>query len=82
MRGDILYYAVYQENTLGFLFEGLGDKRHLGILHASVLKGSTYNWQSGPLDVNMNEVRKATAQDFEAYRVALPCDYYELNVNH
>lgn len=72
---EILYYAVYEEHTIGFLFIAHGGRRYFGILHASVLKGSNYNWLSGPILVDMAKVRAATPQDFEEYRVTLPCDY-------
>ena len=78
-NSEILYYAVYEEHTIGFLFVGHSDRRYLGILHASVLNGSNYNWLSGPILVDMAKVRKATPADFEAYRVALPCDYSTIN---
>lgn len=77
MKNEILYYAVYMEHTLGYLFAGSQGQPYLGILHASVLRGSTFNWLGGPLCVNMSNVRKATAKDFEDYRVILPPDFSE-----
>lgn len=74
MNNEILYYAVYQENTLGYLFQ-LDGRNLLGILHASVLKGSSFNWLGGPISVDMDKVRKATLQDFEEYRVSVPSDF-------
>lgn len=75
MNTSILYYAVYMENTLGYLFSDSDGRNMLGILHASILKGSTFNWLSGPIQVNMNQVRKATEEDFNSYRVSIPPDF-------
>lgn len=77
MNTQILYYAVYMENTLGYLF-ALNGRNYLGILHGSVLKGSTFNWLAGPVLVNMDKVRKATVKDFAAYRVCVPPDFSHL----
>lgn len=77
MDNKILYYAVYMENTLGYLFE-LNGRHYLGILHTSVLKGSYFNSLGGPLLVDMARVRKATIKDFEEYRVSLPPDFSQL----
>lgn len=74
MITNVLFYAVYMENTFGYLFN-MNGQPYLGILHASVLKRSTFNWLGGPICVNMNEVRKATVNDFEEYRVCVPPDF-------
>lgn len=76
MKNEILYYVVYRENTLGYLFS-LNGRNYLGILHASILKGSTFNWLNGPVLADMSNVRRATAKDFEEYRVCLPPDFTE-----
>lgn len=75
MNNEILYYAVYEEHTLGFLYRDELDQYNLAILHASILRGSTYNWLGGPILVDMQRIRKATAKDFEDYRVSLPSDF-------
>ena len=79
MYNEIIYYAVYQENTLGYLFRGESGLYYLGILHESVLRGSSFNWLSGPVLVDMKQVRTATAQDFDDYRVVRPSDFDKLN---
>lgn len=79
MNQEILYYAVYMEHTLGYLFMANG-RNYLGILHASPLKGSTYNWLGGPISVNMDLIRKATTKDFEDYRVCVPPDFSEKQI--
>jgi len=79
MKNELLYYAVYKEHTLGYLFTGDSGLNYLGILRASVLRGSTFNELSGPVLVDLKEIRKATPQDFEGYRVVLPPDFDKLN---
>lgn len=74
MNTGILYYAVYMENTLGYLF-AINGRNYLGILHASILKGSTFNWLGGAILVDMANVRRATVKDFDDYRVCVPPDF-------
>ena len=81
MKNELVYYAVYQEHTLGYLFRGERGLYYLGILHANVLRGSTFNWLSGPVLVDLKEIRKATEQDFDDYRVLVPPDFAKLNRN-
>lgn len=77
-----LYYAVYDDNTLGLLFlDERGNKRFL-VLQGSTLRGSNYSHMSMPLYINEDElskIRKATEKDFDIYRVSLPPDFNKLN---
>lgn len=77
-----LYYAVYDDNTLGLLFlDERGNKRFL-VLQGSTLRGSNYSHMSMPLYINEDElikIRKATEKDFDIYRVSLPTDFNKLN---
>lgn len=77
-----LYYAVYDDNTLGLLFlDEKGNKRFL-VLQGSTLRGSNYSHMSMPLYINEDElskIRKATEKDFDIYRVSLPPDFNKLN---
>jgi hypothetical protein len=66
-------YIVINENTLGYLIEKSNPKsefQYAGILHASILKGSTHNWLNGPVLIHSSDVvRNATLQDFADYQV-------------
>ena len=39
---EVLAHVVFKEHTLGYLFR-IGNTLQLGILHASVLRGSPWN---------------------------------------
>lgn len=60
-------YYVMGENTLGYV-----DDRQpgvFGILHASVLRGSTLDRLAGFTCIS-SPLRPATVEDFHAYRVS------------
>ena len=79
-----LYYAVYNEHTLGLLFINESGHKKLLVLHGSPLKGSPYTYMSMPLsisDQDLKQLRKATEKDFDEYRVALPPDFKKLNID-
>lgn len=64
-------YVVLNEHTLGYFRNG--NRSTMGILHASVLKGSPFDPFSGPVPVgHADTVRKATLADFREYRVEPP----------
>lgn len=76
------YYAVFKEHTLGYVYTGSYGQKMLGVLHTSILKGSTYNYWIPSVWISQSdetELRKATEQDFEEFRCCLPLDYAELN---
>lgn len=74
------FYAVYNENNLGYLFIDSDGRQRFGILRASILRGSSFNELTNPLYISSAyPLRKATVQDFDTYRVFLPCDFYETN---
>jgi len=80
-----LYYAVYNEHTLGLLFINESGRNKLLVLHGSPLKGSPYTYMSMPLsisDQDLKQLRKATEKDFDEYRVALPPDFKKLNIDN
>ena len=79
---EFLYYAVYNENTLGYVFRSAYWKLDFfGIIHASGLRNSPFNNLSGaePIIGNTDIIRKAAAKDFEEYNVSLPPDFYNYN---
>jgi len=76
MNQSIEYYAVINENTLGYVFADTAGVKRFGILHASVLRGSYFNPLSDPLYLSQAEnIRKATEADFNDYRVSVPIDF-------
>lgn len=82
-KNAILYYAVYNNHTLGYIYLSDCYTIMFSILHASSLKGSPFNsLSSGPLFIHSwekHKVRRATLQDFEEYRVSLPSDFDKLH---
>ncbi len=66
-------YIVINEHTLGYLIPEMPN--YVGILKASVLKGSTYNEQSGAVYIKYEIIRNATKKDFDEFRVCLPPDF-------
>lgn len=75
MKSDTLY-VVWNEHTLGYI--KTWAPQLVGVLHASVLRGATCAYGPHYLCANDNfdkELRPATAEDFNAYRVCLPPDY-------
>ena len=71
-ENTVLAYVVFKEHTLGYLFR-FRSNLHLGILHASVLKGSPLNTLSSHVTIASYEfenVREATQKDFDDYRVS------------
>ena len=67
-------YFVKDENTLGIIYEH--SPRLLQVLHGSTIKGG-HDWKNGPVSISEDrrEVRPATREDFEAYRIAIPPDF-------
>ena len=71
-ENEVLTYVVFKEHILGYLFY-LGKTLYLGILHASILKGSLWNDLTGNVIINtfdFEHVREATQKDFDDFRVA------------
>ncbi|AGR47637.2 hypothetical protein SmphiM12_005 [Sinorhizobium phage phiM12] len=65
-------YVVLNGHTLGYLFDGFPtDKPEwMGVLAGSVLLGG-YDWKNGPVVVLPgNDVRLATKEDFDFFRVS------------
>lgn len=80
MNNTIEYYGVYNENTLGYVFIDTSGVKRFGILQASVLRGSHFNLMSDPLYISpVYNLRKATAQDFNDFRVVVPYDFNQFN---
>jgi hypothetical protein len=78
----ILFYAVYQEHTLGYVYKGSFGQIAFAILHTSILKGSPLNGLSSQVWLSTTEkLRKATPEDFDDYRVVLPPDFNLYNKN-
>ena len=70
-------YFIVDEHTLAYHREGMRSEPSLmevGILHASVLRGSTWNKMDGWIIINPSSynLRPATLKDFEDYRVVPP----------
>ncbi len=63
-------YFVLDEHTLGYI--DAGQPHVFGILHASVLRGSTFDRLAGFTFVQpgIHNLRTATLEDFEAFRVS------------
>ena len=62
-------YVVLNGHTLGIIRPERPDR--LEILHASILRGSTYNMYSDSVVIGQNDVLvDATVQDFESFRVS------------
>lgn len=72
MSKKITKYVVKDEHTLGYLIEG---SPLMGVLEGSVLKGG-HDWKCGPVSLFGAATRPATEEDFKAYRVALPYDFF------
>jgi hypothetical protein len=72
-------YAVLNENTLGYTFTATNGSKMFGILHGSVLRGSSFGDLSGPISVDdRHKLRPATEKDFDEYRVSLPPDFKKM----
>lgn len=63
--------VVHKESTLGVIL----SNGMMQILHASLLKGSTFSSMDGALYVKKSDTRPATRQDFEDFRVKWHPDY-------
>lgn len=73
---------VVNENTLGYI----DPQSHAmySILHASILKGATFELNPGPKPINTTtEIRLASETDFDDFRVSFKGfnnpDIYEFN---
>ncbi|STQ90055.1 hypothetical protein EV682_109115 [Iodobacter fluviatilis] len=66
-------YVVKDEHTLGYIndeYPGL-----MGVLFGSRLKGG-HDWLNGPVHITSDtQVRSATKEDFETFRVVMPSDF-------
>ena len=63
---------VYKEHTLGYIKE---NSNLVGILRKSVLKGATFSVHDDPFFADPIDLRPATREDFEDYRVKWNSDY-------
>ena len=71
-ENEVLGHAVFRGHTLGYLFR-IGNTLHLGILHTSILKGSSYSNLTGSIMIlpqEFKDVRKATQKDFDDFNVS------------
>jgi hypothetical protein len=65
---DKIKLIVMNEHTLGYILPE--TPKYISILHTSLLKGSTFNAQSGPIYIGSQDtIRLASDKDFEEYRV-------------
>ena len=70
---EVLEYIVMNEHTLGCLFKA-NTIFYIGVLHGSILRGGRFVWW-GPLSISpLDNIRKATIQDFHDYNVMPPKD--------
>lgn len=64
-------YVVMDEHTLGYI--NPAQPRMMGILHASVLRGSPFGRLDGVVPIgDTKTLRPATVADFAVYRVVPP----------
>lgn len=60
---------VVNEHTLGYFLPG--ETENYGVLHASILKGATFEISPGIKSIkSLDNVRLASEKDFEAFRVS------------
>lgn len=70
------YYAVLDEQNLGYIMQFPSGYRQFNFLHASILHGSYYNAFSSIVPIYPDTaIRKATEEDFDVYRCCLPYDF-------
>lgn len=68
-------YYVKNENTLGYIFDA---QPTLFCVLASKPQHGGDDWRNGPRVIgSLDKVRRATASDFDYYRVQLPPDFKE-----
>jgi hypothetical protein len=68
-------YIVIGDHTLGYRISSDGKGNvWVGVLQGSVLRGGR-DWKNGPTACFENELRPATALDFDFFRVTLPPDF-------
>lgn len=73
MMSKLAEYLVGDEHTLLYTQEGTD---WLGVLHGSVLRGSSHDWRDGGvLRSQFKVLRPATIEDFKTYRVMPPKDF-------
>lgn len=66
-------YIVKDENTLGYINDE--HPNLMGVLFGSRLKGG-HDWLNGPVLITSDtQVRPATKEDFETFRVVMPPDF-------
>ena len=63
---DKIKLVVLEGHTLGYIHPEMPN--YVGILHTSVLKGSTYNYWAGSVILGNKPVRLASEQDFKDFR--------------
>lgn len=68
-----LQLIIFKEHTIGYMrpVSKLG-LRYLEVLHTSILKGSSYSGDSGPILINNSEkqfVRLAISEDVDNYGI-------------
>ena len=75
MNMPTAHYFVLNGHTLGYTYEG--NEPWFNILHASVLRGSTFDRLSGPVPLGPRDVLvPATQADFDAFRCVPPRGYF------
>ncbi len=65
-------YIVKDENTLGYLINETPG--FMAVLQGSVHQGG-HDWRNGPVSILGAQIRPATQEDFNAFRVSLPPDF-------
>ena len=70
--------VVLEEHTLGYIHPEMPNS--VGILHTSILKGSSYNYWTGSVILGNKPVRLATEDDFTAFRCVF--DGYKNDSNY
>ena len=72
-----VHYVVKDEHTLGYMQDG---SNRMDVLAGSVIKGG-HNWKNGSVSILGSRIRRATAADFEAYRVQPPAGWIDGHVD-
>lgn len=69
-------YYVENEHTLGFILHGTQanpcGRINFSPLSAMISRGAVFKTMLSPYSAAVSQLRKATVEDFDTYRVALP----------